>query len=116
MDAASMRLHDVADDGEAEPGGPLLPLVTLHEPFEYPLARLGGDARAAVRDDDPDRAVTRDPLDRDTAATRCVPERIRDQVRKRPGQLRGVPGDRQPSTWHRRLERDPSLRRLEREE
>src|SRR4030095_13810830 len=116
MDAASMRLHDVADDGEAEPSCPPSPLVALHEPFEYPLALLPGDARAAVRDDDPNRALIRDRLHRHAAATRCVTERVRDQVRKRPGQLRGVPGDRQPASWRRGLESDPSLRRLEREE
>src|SRR5262249_22189385 len=115
MDAAPVCLDDVPDDREPETGCPSWPLSTLHEPLENPLALVTRDSWAAVRDDDPNRVIVRDRIDRDASASRCVSESVRDQVRKRPGQRRRVPRDCKPVSSRRRLERDFALRCLERE-
>ena len=115
MDAAPMCLDDVPDDREPETGRPSWPLATLHEPLENPLALVSGDSWASVRDDDPNRIIVRDRVDRDGSATGCVSKRVRHQVRKRPGQRRRVPRDCQPISSRLRLEGDFALRCLERE-
>src|SRR5437870_8980976 len=64
VDAATVRLHDVPDDREAEPGRPDLPAVRgLGEALEDPLALLGRDAGAGVRDRDQHRTGLRGRVD-----------------------------------------------------
>src|SRR5262245_36221651 len=113
-DASAVRLHDVAHDGEPETGGTRLAAVLpLHEALEDALALLGRNAGTGVRDAHPDDPVLRAGADRDLAAARRVPQPVRDQVRQRPEDLRGVARDAQIARRHDRLERDPALARLE---
>src|SRR5262245_41389032 len=79
-DAASVGLHDVADDGEPEAGGPHHALGSLHEPLEYPVALLGRDAGARIGDDHPYRAVVRRRVDPDSPAAWGIAKGVHHQV------------------------------------
>src|SRR5689334_12348161 len=82
---AAVRLHDVAHDGEAEPGGSrLADAVMLGEALEDPFLLLGRDAGPRVVDGDPHDVAVGRGRDFDAAATRSVAERICDQIRKCP--------------------------------
>src|SRR5262245_9603145 len=116
-DAPAVRLHDVAHDGESETrGARLAAVLPLHEPLEDALALLGRDAGTGVGDAHAYDPVVRAGADRDLAAARRVPQPVRDQVRQRPEDLRGIAGDAQIARRHHRLERDAALARLERED
>src|SRR2546427_11405573 len=94
VDAAAVRLHDVAHDGEPEAGRAELAAVgTLHEALEDALALLGGDAGPAVGDGHEHRALCRSGLDPNATAARRVAERVGDQVGEGPGDLGRVTRD-----------------------
>src|SRR5579883_983938 len=95
-DPPAVRLHDVAHDGELEPRGARFRLVrALDEALEDALALLGGDARPRVADRDQHRPVLGARVEHDAPAARRVAERVGDEVRERPGDLRRIPGDRE---------------------
>src|SRR5579885_2034747 len=105
-DPPAVGLHDVAHDGEPEPrGAGFGPVRALDEALEDALALLGGDARARVAHRDQHPAVLGARLEHDAPAARRVAERIGDEVRERPGDLRRVPGDREAARRPRRRKR-----------
>src|SRR5438552_18902578 len=64
VDAAAVRLHDVAHDGEPEAGrAGLGPVGALHEALEDALALVWRDAGAGVADGHPHRPVFPHRLD-----------------------------------------------------
>src|SRR6516162_10084225 len=116
-DPAAVCLHDVTHDREPEAGGAgLAAVLTLDEALEDALALLRGDARTGVGHADAYHAVVRARGERHLAAARCVAERVRDQVRERPENLRGIAGDAQVHVRNRHIQRDAALARLERED
>src|SRR5262249_14603206 len=95
-DPAAVCLHDVAHDREPEAGGAgLATVLALDEALEDALALLRGDARAGVGHADAYHAIVRARSERHLAAARRVAQRVRDQVRERPENLRGIAGDAQ---------------------
>src|SRR5262245_11825793 len=84
-DAPAVRLHDVANDREAEPRCP--GILALDEALEDPLALTRRDSRTAVRHRGPHGAVVCGGRDPDRAAARRVAQRVPDQVRDRPAEL-----------------------------
>src|SRR5438093_828359 len=94
VDAATVRLHDVAHDGEPEAGRARLGAVgPLDEALEDPLALLGRDAGAGVAHRYQDGAVLRRGLHPHPATARRVAERVRDQVGERPAELGRIARD-----------------------
>src|ERR1051326_58169 len=117
VDAAAVSLDHVADDRQPEPGGArLAPGGQLGEALEDLLLLLGRDPGAGVGDRDRDRAVVRRHADAHAPAGRRVADRVGDQVRERPGELRLVAGDRLVHGGAVALERHALLARLDREE
>src|SRR5206468_6051858 len=117
VDAAAVRLHDVAHDGEPEAGRAELAAVgTLHEALEDALPLVRRDAGPRVADGHPHRPVLRRRLDPDTPAAGRVAQRVRDQVGERPGDLGRITRDRHAAGGGGGLEGDAALARLEGEE
>src|ERR1051326_2482909 len=113
VDAPSVCLDDVADDRKPETRGPDLAAVGgLGEALEDLLALLGRDAGTRVADGEEYRGALRRRLAADAAAARRVAEGVGAQDGQGPGELRLVPGDREPFVRTSRLEPDALVPRL----
>src|SRR5581483_4749425 len=116
-DPAAMCLDDIADDRKPEPRGPgVAAFGRLDEPLEDALTLLGPDAGPRVDDRQQDGAVLGGERDPDFAAAGRVAQRVRDQVRQRPGELRLVARDGESAVRQRRREPDVLVAGLQAEE
>src|SRR5262245_59225432 len=115
-DVATVRLYDVPYDRETEAGGADRHPIALHVPLEDAVALVARNAGARVGDDDPHDPFHGRRIDGYPAAARGVPERVRDEIRKRPGELRRVSRQRRAVRRSRGREGDAALRRLQGED
>src|SRR5262245_42987431 len=114
VDPPAVRLHHVPHDRKPEPCGTRI--LALREALEDAIALLGRDARAAVLDRKAHRVARRPERDPDRPAARRGAERITDQVRECPAELRGISRDLRNVDREVGLERDASLARLQQED
>src|SRR5688572_6677100 len=96
MDAATVGQHDVANDREAEARrAGLARRRHLRIPFEDSVLLFGRNPGTGIGDGDRDRPVAGGKLDSDGTTGRGVANRVGDQVRERPRELRFVADDGQ---------------------
>src|SRR5262245_33924623 len=78
-----MRMHDGADQAEAQPEARLVPAaVAAVEPGPDALELVGGNADPGIPDPDDDVAIVPRRADLYPPALRCVFDRVVDQVRQ----------------------------------